>query len=147
MPLIRPAGSAAGWNARNVSAESLRWFSQRYTRLRYEDLTSDPASQLARLLDDSDGPPLRGPGEQPRLYHTVSGNPSRLEPGPLKVKTDLEWMSAMSGRRQFPGRCLLKANLHPFGYTLDLLNDGIGQGIGILPQYGKLFLDPGNALR
>ena len=46
MPVIRPAGAAAGWSARNVSAEALRSFSSRYVRLRYEDLTADPDSAL-----------------------------------------------------------------------------------------------------
>lgn len=118
MPLIRPTGSAAGWNARNISAESLRWFSPRYTRLRYEDLTSDPASQLARLLDNPEGKPLRGAEDLSSLYHTVSGNPSRLERGPLKVKTDLEWMSSMSSRDRTSVTALTFPLLLRYGYSL-----------------------------
>ena len=52
MPVIRPAGTAAGWSARNLSAEALRGFSGRYVRLRYEDLAADPDAALGEVLGD-----------------------------------------------------------------------------------------------
>jgi len=116
MPVIRPAGAAAGWSARNVSAEALRRFSSRYVRLRYEDLTADPEAALAMVLgklragsasNGSDG-----------LHHTVSGNPMRLAEGPLEIKPDVEWRSAMSGRDRTAVTALSSPLLLRYGYPL-----------------------------
>ena len=87
MPMIRPAGAAAGWSARNVSAEALRRFSSRYVRLRYEDLTADPDTALTEVLggtrrrDRARTGPSAVRGD---LHHTVSGNPMRLAEGPAR---------------------------------------------------------------
>ncbi len=129
MPLVRPTGSAVGWNARNVSAESLRLFSQKYTRLRYEDLTADPVSELERVLGWSNRHSRESPTggtDNSGLYHTVSGNPSRLTPGPLKVSTDLEWISSMSSRDRKSVTALTCPLLLRYGYKLEPdLPDGL----------------------
>ena len=120
MPVIRPAGAAAGWSARNVSAEALRRFSSRYVRLRYEDLTADPDAALAKVLGGHrPAHPLNGSGGgRGDLHHTVSGNPMRLDAGPLEVKPDVEWMSAMSGRDLTAVTALSVPLLLRYGYRL-----------------------------
>jgi hypothetical protein len=122
MPVIRPAGAAAGWSARNVSAEALRRFSQRYVRLRYEDLVADPGMALPRVLGDLQPAPraagLSDGGRRPGLHHTVSGNPMRLAKGPLKVTPDVEWMSAMNGRDRTAVTALSSPLLLRYGYRL-----------------------------
>ncbi len=120
MPVIRPAGAAAGWNARNVSAEALRRFSSRYVRLRYEDLTADPDAALSEVLGGlQDGFVQNGSAKAlGALHHTVSGNPMRLAEGPLEVKPDVEWMSAMSGRDRTAVTALSVPLLLRYGYRL-----------------------------
>ena len=120
MPVIRPAGAAAGWSARNVSAEALRRFSSRYVRVRYEDLTADPDAALAKVLGGHRfAHPLNGSGGgRGDLHHTVSGNPMRLDAGPLEVKPDVEWMSAMSGRDLTAVTALSVPLLLRYGYRL-----------------------------
>ncbi len=122
MPVIRPAGAAAGWSARNVSAEALRRFSRRYVRLRYEDLVADPGAALPRVLGELThahrGAGLGAPGRNLGLHHTVSGNPMRLAKGPLKVTADVEWMSAMSARDSNAVTALSSPLLLRYGYRL-----------------------------
>lgn len=122
MPLVRPAGSATGWSVRNSSAEVLRWFSQRYVRLRYEDLTTDPDRELARILNwkKPTGKDVHRPtvGDQPNRYHTVSGNPLRFKKGPLEVTQDVEWMSAMNSRDRAVVTALTFPLLLRYGYSL-----------------------------
>ena len=120
MPVIRPAGAAAGWSARNISAEALRRFSSRYVRLRYEDLTADPDTALAKVLGghQSEIAPNGLSGRGDGLHHTVSGNPMRLATGPLEVKADVEWMSAMSGRDRTAVTAVSSPLLLRYGYPL-----------------------------
>jgi hypothetical protein len=40
-----------------------------------------------------------------------------------------------------------ETDLDPLGDALDLLDDGVGQGVGVLPERVELLLDPGDALR
>ncbi len=120
MPLVRPSGTALGWSQRNGSAEALRWVSERYVRLRYEDLAADPQAELARLLEWT-----RKPGDAalearsaPASYHTVSGNPLRLRKAPLEVTPDVEWMTAMEGRDRATVTALTLPLLLRYGYEL-----------------------------
>ena len=121
MPLVRPSGTAVGWSQRNSSAEALRWVSQRYVRLRYEDLTADPQTELARLLEWTRHPgsaAVRQPRPDPVAYHTVSGNPLRLQKGPLEVTPDVEWMTAMEDRDRTTVTALTSPLLLRYGYDL-----------------------------
>jgi hypothetical protein len=119
MPVIRPAGAAAGWSARNVTAEALRRFSTRYVRLRYEDLTADPDAVLPEVLGQRPGgSAANGPGGRGDLHHMVSGNPMRLSEGPLEVKPDVEWKSAMSVRDLTAVTALSAPLLLRYGYRV-----------------------------
>ena len=86
MPVIRPAGAAAGWSARNVSAEALRRFSSRYVRLRYEDLTADPDAALAKVLGGHRfAHPLNGSGGGGAIFITrFRGTRCGWTPGPSR---------------------------------------------------------------
>jgi hypothetical protein len=117
MPIVRPAGSAWGWNARNSSAEALRWFASRYVRVRYEDIVEDPGRELARILKRPVHP--NGTSEKAPPYHTVSGNPSRMTKGPLEVSLDREWMSDMSNRDRTLVTALTLPFLLRYGYDID----------------------------
>ncbi len=126
MPLIRPRGAAVGWNMRNVSAEALRWVSPRYTRLRYEDLTADPPRVLARILGPHQGAAATA-SAMGAAYHTVSGNPLRLDRRPLMVREDIEWISAMEDRDRRTVTALTFPMLLRYGYPLS--PDGLTQEI------------------
>ena len=102
MPVIRPTGSAVGWSARNLAVEVLSRFSRSYTRVRYEDLVSDP-SVASTLIGDERVDPGQPDGEQSSHfpgYHTVSGNPMRLTKGAPRIVADVEWAAAMPRRQR-----------------------------------------------
>ena len=42
---------------------------------------------------------------------------------------------------------LLETDLHAIGNALDLLDDGVGERVGVLPERVELLLDPGDAFR
>jgi hypothetical protein len=120
MPLIRPGGTALGWTIRNVSTEALRGFSQRYARVQYESLVTDPAAVLRQILLDAPcaAPTRDNPSKSAVRYHTVSGNPMRLEQGPLTVTADLEWKAAMNARDWMTVTALTSPLLLRYGYDL-----------------------------
>ena len=49
------------------------------------------------------------------------------------------------GGGQFVRRHFLEANLDAIGDALDFLDDGVGQGKGVLPERLELLLDPRDA--
>ena len=56
-------------------------------------------------------------------------------------------LSASAAAGSSSGCCLLEADLDAIGDALDLLDDGVGQRIGVLPERVELLLDPGDAFR
>ena len=103
---FRPLATAKRWDVKNILSEALRTDAVSYTRMRYEDLTAHPAKTLKRALDIVD--PRRAgllsaslvdeTVPLPRVYHTVSGNPIRLDRGDLRIRPDIEWHTGL-GRR------------------------------------------------
>ena len=90
------------------------------TRLRYEDLVTDPDAAISRVLgplaesrrDDGNAGASSTAG-----YHTVSGNPMRLAKGPFKVAADVEWKSALPRRDRATVTALSLPLLLRYGYS------------------------------
>lgn len=89
--------SARDWNILNLGMEMLRRSSTRFDLVRYEDLVTDPRSELSRILEYS-GATIDIPknGEVPiQTSHTVAGNPLRFTDGTICVRPDDEWRERM----------------------------------------------------
>lgn len=124
MDVLGPAKSSALWMVWNMLAESvLAKGPDRYTRLRYEDLVSDPRGSLIRVLDlmglgDGDLPFLKGNTVQLRPGHSVSGNPVRMQHGQIQVRADVEWVARMKGRDRALVTAVTGLVMHRYGYPL-----------------------------
>ena len=96
-----PASTARKWNMKNMLSELLRLRAAEYVRVRYEDLVERPEAVLARIVAAA-GAPARSIFPDvtsvgvPPLYHSVSGNPIRLEHRPLDIRPDRRWESGMA---------------------------------------------------
>jgi hypothetical protein len=100
---LPPGRSALQWDLWNGAAERLWWRSDRYLRVRYEDLVADPRSTLGRITafaGVSDvAVPFTGPGEvAATTVHTVAGNADRMRSGPLRISADDAWERDMPRR-------------------------------------------------
>jgi hypothetical protein len=94
---------AARWSSTNLLFEVLRLVERARPsmRLRYEDVVDDPSRQLSRLLalaGEAKPEPgvVRGHHADLGVQHTVSGNPLRFHAGPIEIRADDRWRSAMS---------------------------------------------------
>jgi hypothetical protein len=119
-----PATTALKWDLKNLSAELLRLSAATYTCIRYEDLVAAPQQVVGRLTDriqDQSGQfsALRGDPQSvppPPVYHTVSGNPIRLEQRPLTIRPDMEWRTALGGFSKVAATALSFPLLVRYGY-------------------------------
>lgn len=89
-----------------------------YRFLRYEDLLADPRGEVRRVLEFA-GVPVTGetlsflrPDEADLApNHTVDGNPMRLQQGPVALRPDEAWRTALSPK----DRRLVRAITAPLG--------------------------------
>ena len=102
-PFVRHLRTAVGWWAANLSCEAFgRRHPERYTRVRYEDLTQSHAEMLqklfATLLPGAEAPALpRGCGNRHQLY----GNQNRYKDvTPEDIHEDVRWKSQMPRGQQ-----------------------------------------------
>ena len=119
MPVARATSTALGWTTRNITTEALRFFSESYVRLRYEDFVADPSGAISEVLGplaDTQEAAENARSNSTLGYHTVSGNPMRLAKGPLKVAADVEWMSALGRRDRAAVTALSLPLLFRYGY-------------------------------
>ena len=94
-----------------------------YLRLRYEDLVSDPVTQLSRLsafVGIRPGAELLADLEQRRLTfattHTVDGNPMRLNVGSIAITVDDGWRTGLSALPRLVTTVLTAPLLAVYGY-------------------------------
>jgi Sulfotransferase family len=122
MPRLRPAETAALWLEWNMSVELVaKTCRLPYHLIRYEDFAANPHGSL-RLLGlvptaDDAASPRGGEVCRPDL-HTVSGNPSRFEKGPIRVRADNEWRQKMSKLDELTVSLLTLPLLRRYGYEL-----------------------------
>jgi hypothetical protein len=121
----RVAVSAAGWVAKNLASEvSVRRLGpDHHLLLRYEDLTADPARELARLADLVGEPPppddfLERCATTPAVNHTVGGNPDRLGRDRLRLARDDRWIAEMDERARVEAALVSAPLLRRYGYPV-----------------------------
>jgi hypothetical protein len=103
MPRFSPAASTASWMARNAVTEAVHALTAvPWRHERYEDLASDPAGTVGRITAHAGVPaslPLLDTATldlQPT--HGIGGNPSKFQSGPVTLRLDDEWETAMPAR-------------------------------------------------
>jgi len=95
----KPLRTALVWGANNLMFEDLGRGHPRFLRLRYEDFVASPDESLATVAALArGGRPTAGaaPGAGDSFVHTISGNPSRFNDGPLHIAIDDEWRRKLS---------------------------------------------------
>lgn len=105
MPVKSPSRSALFWALENLAITRLRGRAASYTLLRYEDLVSDPAGALGRVLRSLGEPAPDGTAPVARTVdfgenHTVAGNPIRFRRGPVEIRADAEWEVLLPARQR-----------------------------------------------
>jgi hypothetical protein len=106
LPRHHPASVAMRWLSVNLMYEAMRPLGTPRALVRYEQLIGSPEQALRGLL-----PALGLPADQPLEFldgttvdltptHSVAGNPMRFRNGPLPLRLDEEWRSALPRREQ-----------------------------------------------
>lgn len=101
-----PLASSVLWSVWNAAALAF-WADvpDRYLRVRYEDLVGSPRSTFERVadfagLDPTTLPFLDESSVQLEANHSVAGNPVRHLDGPVQIRADEEWATAMPHRQR-----------------------------------------------
>ena len=89
------------WLYFNTAAEHLAKSSFSYKLLRYEDFSKAPGREICRMMEwlEEAPPSPRYEGSRFRLAavnHGIAGNPVRFSNANITIKTDTEWVAAMS---------------------------------------------------
>jgi hypothetical protein len=121
-----PASSAAQWHAQNAALHALERRGTPTLRVRYEDVTADPAAMLRKIAAFAG---LPADGELPflsrdgRTYaaelgvtHTASGNPMRFSAGRIVIRRDDTWRDVMPRRDRRLVSALTLPSLARYGY-------------------------------
>lgn len=101
-----------------------RWFPAggRHLAIRYEDFVDDPESALRVVLDRlgvTAGPQFEADGSVVlERTHTVAGNPNRHSAGPVHLRLDDEWRTAMPWRDRAVATALTLPLLRRRGYRV-----------------------------
>jgi hypothetical protein len=100
---LPPSRSALQWDLWNAAGERLWWRSDRYLRVRYEDLVADPRATMRRIATFAGVADLELPFTAPDevatvTVHAVAGNADRMRTGPLRISADDAWQRQMPGR-------------------------------------------------
>jgi hypothetical protein len=101
-----PLGAAWSWTWMNAMVELARLARVPMVRVRYEDFMVSPQTELRRVLGPARATPKVLAGVEEVLGgrveltpgHTVAGNPGRFVVGPLRLRPDEAWRSALSPR-------------------------------------------------
>ena len=119
------ARGALKWAYSNamIDAVTRRFARERYQRVRYEDVVRDPVAMLSRIAayatDGEAELPFSSRTEiELEPTHTVWGNPNRLRTGPVRLREDDEWRSAMAAADRAVVTALTWPLLLRYGYRL-----------------------------
>jgi hypothetical protein len=95
MPRYNVVRSGIAWNLSNSLTACLKSSVGHYRVQRYEDFVAAPAKELANIASFALGKPTTLPlnlfDKQPRIPHTIAGNPVRIGSEQVRVREDDEW--------------------------------------------------------
>jgi hypothetical protein len=114
--------SSLAWSASSLLVEANRRSDVPQLTVRYEDLMARPSSMLDLLWRFVGLHPVSGVitdgTAQLSSGHTLSGNPSRFDSGPVRLSLDEEWREAMSLPRKALVSLATLPGLAVYGYPL-----------------------------
>lgn len=115
--------AAALWTSNNLLVQAARLMRTPVHRIRYEDFVRDPAGELRAVwralrlpgsfemsIDPREGIQLE-PG------HSIGGNPMRFQKGPLVIRSDEAWRTAMDASHRRLVKLLTAPARAWLGYT------------------------------
>ena len=123
MTRYSPVASALLWDGHNAAFELLAHCGVPVLRVRYEDLTCDPAGTVGRIASFA-GVPVP-PSLSDRLAtgvvdlarsHTVAGNPMRFRTGAVPIRQDDDWKASLSAHDRRTVFGLTAPLLRHYGY-------------------------------
>lgn len=122
MHRLPPLSVALRWLAHNIAMESLAARAPS-SRLQYEALLAEPASQMERILGELGVPIppdafafIHPDGVELQPDHTVMGNPMRMAVGRVPLRLDDAWKTAFGGRDRFMVTAMTVSLLLRYGY-------------------------------
>ena len=125
MPRRNALTSMISWTVRNLVAERVgaRWPTDRWLRVRYEDVVTEPAEWFGRMVTLAGHPGAALPLEGARTVvlgenHTVGGNEGRMRTGPVELRPDDEWMAAQTRGDRSVATLLALPLLRRYGYPV-----------------------------
>lgn len=128
MTTYPPVRAAGQWNMQNGALQLLARRGSSVLRIRYEDLVAAPQDTLATaaafggvrlsrgdlaFLGTADDAPCATLHEA----HTASGNPMRFATGPVTIRGDERWRSAMPGSHRRTVTAMTLPLLSHYGYV------------------------------
>jgi Sulfotransferase family len=121
MNRYRPTESAMLWLEWNRASEKVaRTCGVAYCLLRYEDFVEDVDGSLSQIGVSAtrrpEGESLRRWSVPRPLLHTLSGNPSRLDSGPIQLRRDDEWRTRMRMTDALTVSLISSPALRRYGY-------------------------------
>jgi sulfotransferase family protein len=124
-PVWGPFHATSDWMKQTLLAELVltREGPARSLRLRYEDLIEGPRESLVRIAhivgeDDVRLPSMTAGEVHLGGSHTLTGNPSRFESGPVRLRLDDEWRSRLTRTDRIVVTLLAMPGLLRFGYPV-----------------------------
>jgi Sulfotransferase family len=118
-----PAQVGLRWTAYNAAMEALRMMHVPYVRLRYEDLVSDPRTEIRRVHTSVIGAVGSGDlafldeGEATMgVHHTLAGNPMRFGKGPVQLRSDDRWKTQTDAKDRLVVTALTWPLLRRYGF-------------------------------
>jgi hypothetical protein len=123
MPRQQPVKSSLLWLVWNLLTAAAWPPGRSAARIRYEDFVTAPREVLAPLVRDLGADPDDLPFVDDRTVrlsptHAVAGNPNRRDSGPVRLKPDLEWQSAMRPATRLLVTAVTVPGLLRFGYPV-----------------------------
>jgi hypothetical protein len=120
---LSPSQSALQWDLWNGAAAWLWGGSNRYLRVRYEDLAVEPRATLARVaafagVSHLELPFTAADQVSAQAVHTVAGNADRMRSGPVTVRLDDAWRTELPTRSRRLVSALTAPLLARYGYPL-----------------------------
>ncbi|WP_432831751.1 sulfotransferase [Dactylosporangium sp. CA-092794] len=121
MTRYSPGRSALLWNAHNTALSVLHRCGVPVKRVRYESLLDEPSATLRDLsgfigIKPGELPFLRDGVAELSTCHSAAGNPMRFKVGPVPLRRDDAWRTALPGGQRRVVSALTAPLLGVYGY-------------------------------
>jgi len=120
---LAPWQSALQWDLWNGAAGWMWGGTDRYLRVRYEDLVSDPRQVFDQIVTFAGRPGAALPFVDDHhvattTVHAVAGNADRMRTGPVEIRLDDRWHEDLPGSSRRLVDALTLPRLRRYGYPL-----------------------------